>query len=96
MFEYQVALDTALEWKPDLLIVDMLISGAQGMRLCSQLREGTDTPVVAISSLASRDSAFSVGASVFLQKPLEPLELITAVEELLNSRPAGLEETTND
>lgn len=96
VFDFQAALDTALDRKLDLAIVDLLISGARGRRLCSQLHEGTDTPVVAISSLASADSAFSAGASAFLQKPVEPLELIATVEKLLNSNPARHEEKTND
>jgi DNA-binding response OmpR family regulator len=96
VFDSQAALGTVRERKLDLAIVDLLISGARGRRLCSQLREGTDTPVVAISSLASADSAFSAGASAFLQKPVEPLELIGTVEKLLNSNPARHEEKTND
>ncbi len=78
------ALASAAENPPDVVIVDLLISGAHGQRLCSQLLERTRAPVIAISSLASAEAAYSVGAAAFLQKPIEPLELVTAVQTMLS------------
>lgn len=83
VFSAEEALDEATKRSPAIAIVDLLISGSHGHRLCSQLIEQTRTPVVAISSLASSEAAYSVGASAFLQKPIEPLELIATVQQLL-------------
>ncbi|RCW45901.1 response regulator receiver domain-containing protein [Halopolyspora algeriensis] len=83
VFSAEEALDAAIERTPDLAIVDLLISGVRGQRLCSQLLERTETAVVAISSLASAETAFAVGASAFLQKPIEPLQLVSTVQQLL-------------
>ncbi|MDR7304238.1 response regulator [Haloactinomyces albus] len=85
VFSAEEALEAATERAPDVAIVDLLISGVRGQRLCSQLLERTETAVVAISSLASAETAFEVGASAFLQKPIEPLQLVTTVHELLES-----------
>jgi DNA-binding transcriptional MerR regulator len=67
----------------DLVVVDMLISGGQGRSLCVQLRERTDVPILAISILELRDDALEAGASAFLQKPIEPLQLVSTVQDLL-------------
>ena len=40
-------------------------------------------PVLAISSLDARERALDAGADAFLQKPLDPLQLVSAVKDLL-------------
>jgi CheY-like chemotaxis protein len=67
----------------DLAIVDLLISGARGLDLCARLYERNNTPIVAISTFDSADAALKAGASAFLQKPIEPLQLVSAVRDLL-------------
>lgn len=68
---------------PDLVLIDLMISGAQGLRLCAQLRQQFDVPVLAISTLDLRDEALEAGAAAFLKKPLEPLRLVSIVRDLL-------------
>jgi DNA-binding response OmpR family regulator len=41
--------------------------------------------VLAISVLESRDEALAAGADAFLQKPLDPLELVSTVKDLLGA-----------
>jgi DNA-binding response OmpR family regulator len=60
-----------------------LISGGRGFELCRQLSERDGIPVLAISALDTRDNALAAGASVFLLKPIEPLHLVSAVQDLL-------------
>jgi CheY-like chemotaxis protein len=68
---------------PDVAVIDMLISGGRGLQLCKQLRQQFDVPILAISTLAQRDAALEAGASAFLKKPLEPLQLVSAIKDLL-------------
>jgi DNA-binding response OmpR family regulator len=42
--------------------------------------------VLAISSLDAREQALSAGADAFLQKPLDPLRLVAAVNDMLGHR----------
>lgn len=89
VFSAEEALEAAEQRPPDLVIVELFISGAHGKRLCSQLLERSSAPVMAVCSLASATAAHTVGASAFLQKPLEPLELVAKIQELLEgSQPA--------
>jgi CheY-like chemotaxis protein len=77
------ALARAAEAPPDLVVVDLLISGGRGRALCRQLRERADLPILAICTLELRDDALEAGAWAFLQKPVEPLQLVSTVQDLL-------------
>jgi CheY-like chemotaxis protein len=68
---------------PDLAVIDLLISGGRGLVLCAQLRATSDVPILAISPLALRDDALDAGASAFLQKPVDSLRLVAAIQDLV-------------
>ena len=73
------------ELSPELAIVDLLISGGDGYDLCRTLKEQGNSPVLAVSTLESRDEALDSGADAFLQKPFEPLKLVSTVRDLLGT-----------
>jgi DNA-binding transcriptional MerR regulator len=68
---------------PALSIVELMISGGVGQELCQRLKRRRETPLLCISSLDLREQALAAGADAFLQKPLEPRELISTVKDLL-------------
>jgi CheY-like chemotaxis protein len=68
---------------PQLVVIDLMISGGRGLELCQQVREHDGVPVLAISSLAMREQALAAGASAFLLKPVEALQLVSTVQDLL-------------
>lgn len=88
-YEVIVALDAddaarKLEQRlPQLAVVELLISGGAGGELCRRLKEGGVAACLAISTLEARDQALAAGADAFLQKPLEPLQLVSTVKDLL-------------
>jgi DNA-binding response OmpR family regulator len=90
-FEVEVALsqETARECfsqkSVSLAVVELLISGGAGLDLCRFFKEQRDVLVVAVSVLESRDLALEAGADAFLLKPLEPLQLVSTVRDLLGS-----------
>lgn len=71
------------EAAPDLAVVDLLISGGRGLELCERLRERGEIPILAVSTLQQRDAAVDAGASAFLSKPIDPLQLVSTVQDLL-------------
>ena len=75
----------------DLLVVDLMISGGDGLDLCRRARERSSIAVLAVSALESGDAGLQAGADAFLRKPLEPLRLISTVRDLLAAgrRPAS-------
>jgi CheY-like chemotaxis protein len=68
---------------PSLTVIDLLISRGAGLELCRQLKRRSDAPVLAISALETSDEALEAGADAFLHKPLDPLQLVSAVKDLL-------------
>jgi DNA-binding transcriptional MerR regulator len=88
-FEVEVALSeeaarrSFAERSPSLAVVELLLSGGAGPDLCRFFKEQGDVLIVAVSVLAARDRAMEAGADAFLQKPLEPLQLISTVRDLL-------------
>lgn len=71
--------------QPHLLVVDLMISGGAGLALCSTARKRTAIPILAISAIDSRDDAFEAGADAFLKKPLDPLQFVSTVRDLLGT-----------
>jgi CheY-like chemotaxis protein len=69
--------------RPQLAIVELMISGGLGAELCQRLKQRDTGAVLAISVLEARDEALAAGADAFLQKPFDPLELISTVKDLL-------------
>jgi CheY-like chemotaxis protein len=74
-----------IESRPQLSIVELMISGGRGAELCRRLKQHEAGAVLAISVLESRDEALAAGADAFLQKPLDPLELVSTVKDLLGA-----------
>jgi DNA-binding transcriptional MerR regulator len=68
-----------------LLIVDPLISGGAGLGLCRLAHERGSIGVLVVSTLATRDQALDAGADAFLQKPFDPLRLVSTVRDLLGT-----------
>ena len=68
---------------PALTIVELMISGGVGVQLCKRLKQLRETPLLAISSLTLREEALAAGADAFLQKPLQPLQTVSTVKDLL-------------
>ena len=78
---------TVLEMKeelPDLLLLDIWMSGEDGRDICKKFKESEltkDIPVIMISASRDvRESAIAAGADDFLSKPFEMNELLQKVE----------------
>jgi CheY-like chemotaxis protein len=72
---------------PDLILLDILLSGEDGRELCQRLKGDEKTrhiPVILLSAhFSARDSPAMSGADAFLPKPFHLLELIDLVKRYL-------------
>jgi DNA-binding transcriptional MerR regulator len=73
------------ERAPDLVVVDLLISGGAGFRLCGELAAKGSAQVLAVAAIDARTEAMAVGAAAFLHKPLDSLVLASTVRDLLGT-----------
>src|SRR5690349_4757225 len=85
VFAASVAEALWLERRPQLAIVELMISGGQGAELCRRLKRHHVGAVLASSALEAREEALAAGADAFLQKPVDPAELVSTVKALLEA-----------
>jgi len=75
--------------KPDLILLDMLLSGVDGRDICRQLKSDRATayiPIIILSAHSETDKAADAsGADDFLEKPFDVDALIAIVEKHLAS-----------
>lgn len=75
---------------PDLVVLDLMLPLRSGLEVLEEVRDDArlaHTRVVVITASSNkREEVLAAGADRFIRKPFDPVELRTAVEELLNSR----------
>lgn len=84
-FDFEGARASLEEDRPSVAVIDLLISGGAGLDLCRLAQTGGTARVLAVSTLDSRDEALQAGADAFLLKPLEPLQFVSTVRDLLGT-----------
>jgi diguanylate cyclase (GGDEF)-like protein len=81
----ETVLDEVSEFRPDLVLMDMYMPGCSGREVSKLIRQIPDfisLPIIFLSSETDKTkqfSAMSVGAEGFLTKPIQPVDLVTAV-----------------
>ena len=89
-------LDQARSGRPDVLVVDRMLPGMDGLTIVEALRkEAVRTPVLVLSALGAVDDrvrGLRAGGDDYLTKPFELVELIARVEALLR-RPNDTRDT---
>src|SRR5579885_2680863 len=83
------ALEKMRTWRPDLVLLDLMMPGMSGYDVCKTIKSDKDMrfiPVIVITALSELDDklkAIDMGADDFLIKPFNKLELATRIRSLL-------------
>jgi DNA-binding response OmpR family regulator len=82
--------DEALDWlrgnRPDLVVLDIMLPGTDGLSILRELRARSDLPVILLSARVEevdRILGLELGADDYLVKPFSPRELATRVRTVL-------------
>ena len=80
------ALDSFKALSPDIVVLDLMLPGLDGMVVCRQIRDVSDTPILILT--AREDSYDEVsgleqGADDFVNKPVQPRVLLARLRALL-------------
>ena len=83
----QSALDAVAQHRPDLVVLDLMLPGIDGLEVCRRLRANEpDLPVVMLTALgeeADRVVGLELGADDYVTKPFSPRELVLRVRSVL-------------
>jgi DNA-binding response OmpR family regulator len=78
------ALELVSSAKPDIVLLDMIMPGMDGLEVLKELRSFTDLPVIAFSaSPGNQGLALSSGANDFVHKPFDPDDMVRRIRTLL-------------
>lgn len=80
------ALRMATEADFDLVLLDVMLPGIDGIEVCARLRQVKSTPVIMLTAKGeetNRVSGFEVGADDYVVKPFSPREVIYRVKAIL-------------
>lgn len=94
VIEAQAALDVMTQQLPDLVLLDLMLPGVDGLELCRQLREWTSVPIIMLTARSAEQDivrGLQLGADDYLTKPFRLSELLARVEAVLRRARPQLE-----
>ncbi|MET9513687.1 response regulator transcription factor [Streptomyces sp. NPDC002994] len=80
------ALRQAKDRRPDLVVLDLMLPGMDGLEVCRELRADGPVPVIMLTARGDEDDrilGLEVGADDYVTKPFSPRELVLRVESVL-------------
>jgi DNA-binding response OmpR family regulator len=72
--------------KPDLVILDIMLPGADGLEICKEIRKLSQVPIIMLTArdeVTDKVVGLEVGADDYLTKPFHPQELVARAKALL-------------
>jgi len=84
------ALHLARESHPDLIVLDLMLPGVDGLEICRILRTESDVPIIMLTAMTTdqdRLTGLDLGADDYVTKPFSPRELAARVRAVLRRLP---------
>lgn len=81
----QSALRAAYE-QPDLIVLDLMLPGVNGLEVCRRLRSQSNVPIIMLTARdeeADKLIGFTTGADDYITKPFSPAELVLRIKAVL-------------
>jgi len=84
------ALRLAREIRPDLIVLDLMLPGIDGLEVCRILRDESDVPIIMLTARTTDEdklTGLGLGADDYISKPFSPRELAARVRAVLRRLP---------
>jgi len=89
--EGMAAVSAARALEPDILVLDLMLPGIDGLEVCRRVRADRQVPIIMLTALGAESDrvlGLEVGADDYITKPFSPRELVLRVQSVLRrSRP---------
>ena len=88
----RTGLDKALNWKPDLIILDLMLPELSGIEVCRRLRHESDVPIIMLTAkddVSDKVMGLDMGADDYMTKPFAIEELLARIRVGLKKHRAG-------
>ena len=73
-------------YKPDLMLLDLMLPGMDGHQICREIRSKSNTPIITVSAkgeVFDKVLSFELGADDYIEKPFDPKELVARIKAVL-------------
>jgi DNA-binding response OmpR family regulator len=80
------------EPRPDLVVLDLMLPGLDGLEVCRRLREISDVPIIMLTARSTEEDrleGLELGADDYVIKPFSPRELAARVRAVLRRLPGA-------
>ncbi|EMX8371621.1 response regulator transcription factor [Yersinia enterocolitica] len=97
-YEVQIAddglsgLGIAQKWKPDLILLDVMLPGMRGTEVLTSLRRESTIPVIMVTAMGDmhdKIGALRFGADDYVVKPYNPAEVVARVQAVIRRMSSG-------
>lgn len=86
------------KYHPDLVILDVMLPGIDGISVCQQIKQVSKTPIIMLTAKGddmTEIMAMNVGADGYLNKPVRPHVLLAHIKSILRKSPSLSEESSS-
>jgi len=93
------ALDALQQSLPDLVLLDLMLPGTDGLTICQEIRKISNVPIIMLTAKVEeidRLLGLEVGADDYICKPFSPREVVARVKAVLRRTSAESESSQNN
>jgi len=83
-------LKTAQQNKPDLIVLDIMLPGIDGLEICRELRKASTVPIILLTARTTEEDrikGLDLGADDYVTKPFSPKELAARIRAVFRRMP---------